>query len=414
MYRVTGSHLVASLKRHGSSRFASTSVIKQSSGGSFGGKSSQLPPLDVPLRGITLPPPLPDYVEPAKIKITSLPNGIKIASETSPSPAASVGLYINCGSIYETPESSGATHLLDLMAFKSTTNRSHLRLVREVDAIGGNVYMSASREQMCYTYDAFKAYVPEMVEVLIDSVRNPAFFDWEVKEQLQKMQADIAEVSDNPQYLLLEALHSAGYSRALAKPLVAPVSAVHRLDSSILEKFIYENYIAPRMVLVATGVEHDELVSIAEPLLSDLPGVKPPEDPKSVYVGGDYRCQADSAKTHVALAFEVPGGFYEEKTAIIATILKMLMGGGCFCSSGGLGNGIYSRLYLRILTNYQQIEFFSAFNSIYDRSGLFGIQAITVSLLYCVLMKPRKIALDASLVCLGNILHSLVSNMFIV
>lgn len=70
------------------------------------------------------------------------------------------------------------------MAFKSTTNRSHLRLVREVDAIGGNVYMSASREQMCYTYDAFKAYVPEMVEVLIDSVRNPAFFDWEVKEQV--------------------------------------------------------------------------------------------------------------------------------------------------------------------------------------------------------------------------------------
>jgi mitochondrial-processing peptidase subunit alpha len=37
---------------------------------------------------------------------------------------------------------------------------------------------------MCYTYDAFKAYVPEMVEVLIDSVRNPAFFDWEVKEQV--------------------------------------------------------------------------------------------------------------------------------------------------------------------------------------------------------------------------------------
>jgi hypothetical protein len=37
---------------------------------------------------------------------------------------------------------------------------------------------------MCYTYDAFKAYVPEMVEVLIDSVRNPAFLDWEIKEQV--------------------------------------------------------------------------------------------------------------------------------------------------------------------------------------------------------------------------------------
>uniref|UniRef100_A0A804R917 Peptidase M16 N-terminal domain-containing protein n=1 Tax=Zea mays TaxID=4577 RepID=A0A804R917_MAIZE len=69
------------------------------------------------------------------------------------------------------------------MAFKSTVNRTHLRLVREVEAIGGNVSASASREQMSYTYDALKSYTPEMVEVLIDNVRNPAFLDWEVKEQ---------------------------------------------------------------------------------------------------------------------------------------------------------------------------------------------------------------------------------------
>jgi mitochondrial-processing peptidase subunit alpha len=69
------------------------------------------------------------------------------------------------------------------MAFKSTVNRTHLWLVREVEAIGGNVSASASREQMSYTYDALKSYTP-MVEVLIDNVRNPAVLDWEVKEQI--------------------------------------------------------------------------------------------------------------------------------------------------------------------------------------------------------------------------------------
>lgn len=57
---------------------------------------------------------------------------------------------------------------------------------------------------------------------------------------------------------------------------------------------IQENYTAPRMVLAASGVEHEDLVSYAEPLLADLPKVPPPEVPKSTYVGGDYRCQADS------------------------------------------------------------------------------------------------------------------------
>ncbi|KAK3138221.1 hypothetical protein QOZ80_5AG0366000 [Eleusine coracana subsp. coracana] len=380
MYRAAGSHL-GPLKHHGATRFASTSVVTQSSGGLFswllGGKSSELPPLNTPLSGITIPQPLPDFVEPAKTKITTLPNGVKIASEASPSPSASVGLYIDCGSIYETPASSGASHLLERMAFKSTTNRSHLRLVREVESIGGNVTASASREQMSYTYDALKSYAPEMVEVLIDSVRNPAFLEWEVKEQLQKIKSEIAGVSSNPQGLLLEALHSAGYSGALAKPLMASESAVNRLDVSILEKFVYENYTAPRMVLAASGVEHDELVSIVEPLLSDLPNVKRPEEPKSVYVGGDYRCQADSLNTHIALAFEVPGGWNQERSAMIVTVLQMLMGGGGSFSAGGPGKGMHSRLYLRILNKYEHIESFSAFNSVYNNSGLFGIYAVT-------------------------------------
>ena len=55
-----------------------------------------------------------------------------------------------------------------------------------------------------------------------------------------------------------------------------------------------ENYTAPRMVLAASGVEHDELLYIAEPLLSDLPSTRPSEEPKSVYVGGEYRRQADT------------------------------------------------------------------------------------------------------------------------
>lgn len=56
--------------------------------------------------------------------------------------------------------------------------------MREVEAIGGNVTASASREQMGYTYDALKTYVPQMVELLVDCARNQAFLDWEVKEQV--------------------------------------------------------------------------------------------------------------------------------------------------------------------------------------------------------------------------------------
>lgn len=52
------------------------------------------------------------------------------------------------------------------------------------------------------------------------------------------MKDEISEASNNPPSLLLEAIHSAGYSGALANPLVAPESAIGRLDSTILEEFV--------------------------------------------------------------------------------------------------------------------------------------------------------------------------------
>ncbi|KAI9192469.1 hypothetical protein LWI28_023279 [Acer negundo] len=221
MYRTAASRLRV-LKGHvhgrlpASTRFASSSAVATntfSSGGIFswltGERSKSSPPLDFPLPGVSLPPSLPDYVESGKTKITTLPNGVKIASETS---------------------------------------------------------------------------------------------------ALLKLKSEVTEAFNNPQGLLLKAIHSAGYSGALANPLLAPESAINRLNSTILEEFVSENYTAPRIVLAASGVEHDQLLSVAESLLSELPSISRPEELKSVYIGGDYRCQADSGdqSTHFALAFEFP------------------------------------------------------------------------------------------------------------
>lgn len=56
--------------------------------------------------------------------------------------------------------------------------------------------------------------------------------------QLQKVKSEITEVSNNPHGLLLEAIHSAGYTGALANPLLAPESAISRLNGTILEAFV--------------------------------------------------------------------------------------------------------------------------------------------------------------------------------
>ena len=52
------------------------------------------------------------------VQVTTLPNKIRVATETTPGHFSSVGLYVDAGSRYEDPLTSGASHFLDRMAFK--------------------------------------------------------------------------------------------------------------------------------------------------------------------------------------------------------------------------------------------------------------------------------------------------------
>ena len=100
-----------------------------------------------------------------------------------------------------------------------------------------------------------------------------------------------------------------------------------------------ENYTASRMVLAASGVEHEELLSVAEPLLSDLPSVPRPEEPKSNYVGGDFRRQGESG-----VGINLIKGFLHllifllflfvpfQMMCILTYLLRTVTRAGCTCS----------------------------------------------------------------------------------
>lgn len=288
---------------------------------------------------------------------------------------ATLGLYVNSGSIYENPSCMGVSHLLEYMAFKATAHRTSLRLVREIEAIGGNVMASASREQMAYTVDTTKATVPEALEILTDAVLNPKFELWEVKEQIAKMQEDLKNLEDNPQTTLLEAVHSVAYNGGLGRPLIAPKSVVSALSPEMLHSFVNEHYTGPRMVLSGAGVEHSELVGFAEPLLSQVPSDASIPEPPSQYIGGDWRQFAAGPLTHGVLAFEYAGGWNDMKGSVVTTVLQYLLGGGGSFSAGGPGKGMHSRLYTRVLNQYHWMHNCTAVTSIYNNSGIVGIFA---------------------------------------
>lgn len=58
-------------------------------------------------------------------KVTTLPSGLRVATETTPfAQTATVGVWIDAGSRYETAANNGTAHFLEHLAFKGTTVRS--------------------------------------------------------------------------------------------------------------------------------------------------------------------------------------------------------------------------------------------------------------------------------------------------
>lgn len=87
------------------------------------------------------------------VKTSTLPNGVRVATESTPGHFSAVGVYVDAGSRFERPwvsGESGVSHLLDRMAFKSTSNRSSEQMTSEIEKLGGQVMCSSSRETIMY------------------------------------------------------------------------------------------------------------------------------------------------------------------------------------------------------------------------------------------------------------------------
>jgi mitochondrial-processing peptidase subunit beta len=83
----------------------------------------------------------PEYVLRAPTTdVTTLDSGLRVASETVlGSETATVGVFIDAGSRYETSRTNGAAHFLEHMAFKGTSKRTQEQLELEIENMGGHL-----------------------------------------------------------------------------------------------------------------------------------------------------------------------------------------------------------------------------------------------------------------------------------
>eukprot|EP00550_Attheya_septentrionalis_P000357 CAMPEP_0198291266 /NCGR_PEP_ID=MMETSP1449-20131203/8851_1 /TAXON_ID=420275 /ORGANISM="Attheya septentrionalis, Strain CCMP2084" /LENGTH=475 /DNA_ID=CAMNT_0043989883 /DNA_START=12 /DNA_END=1439 /DNA_ORIENTATION=+ len=322
----------------------------------------------------------PSYVLKApSTDITTMGSGLRVASETVVgAETATVGVWIDAGSRYETASNNGAAHFLEHMAFKGTDKRTQQQLEVEIENMGGHLNAYTSREQTVYFAKVFKDDVGRAVEILSDILLNSKLDPSAIERERDVILREMAEVNKQQEELVLDHLHATAFQgTGLGRTILGPEENICSLSKADLTDYISTHYTAPRMVIAGAGaIDHSQLCDLSEEHFGMLPtapkdGLEVAFDP-AVFTGSDIRVKFDSDNTaHVALAFE--GASWTSEYAFPLMLLQSMLGS--YDRASGLGKNVASRLCSEVASG-ELAHSISTFNTCYKDTGLFGIYAV--------------------------------------
>ncbi|KAI9098071.1 Metalloenzyme, LuxS/M16 peptidase-like protein [Phlyctochytrium arcticum] len=310
-------------------------------------------------------------------KVTKLSNGFTIATEANPNyQTATVGVWIDAGSRFETERTNGTAHFLEHMAFKGTKSRSQVQLETQIENMGGHLNAYTSREQTVYYAKALSSDVAPAVEILSDILQGSTLSQDAIERERDVILREAEEVDKQKEEVVFDHLHASAFQRSsLGRTILGPTKNIKSITREDLSDYISTHYTPDRMVLAAAGgVNHDALVKLAEQHFGKMEaGLSRPRQNKAAFVGSDLRARFDDHPTaHVAIAVEGVSWTSPDYWALL--VAQSIIGS--WDRSLGAAPHVSSKLAQQ-LHKWGLANSFMSFNTSYSDTGLFGVYAVT-------------------------------------
>ncbi|KAK1306484.1 hypothetical protein QJS10_CPA10g01955 [Acorus calamus] len=325
-------------------------------------------------------PKLHDYTSvlaKPETRVTTLPNGLRVATESNlANRSATVGVWIDAGSRYETEETNGTAHFLEHMIFKGTKDRTHQGLEEEIENLGAHLNACTSREQTIFYTNVMDKDVTKSIDILADILQNSRFDERRIEHERDVILREMKEIEDVPEEVIFDHLHATAFQYTpLGRTILGLEKNVKTITKAHLENYISTHYTTPRMVISAAGaVKHEDVVEQVKKLFTKLSSepttatqlvAKEP----AVFTGSEVRIIDDDIPiAKFAVAFN--GASWTDPDSIALMVMQTMLGSWDKSHGGGMHVG--SELVQKIAIN-EVAESIMAFNTNYKDTGLFGV-----------------------------------------
>lgn len=267
------------------------------------------------------------------MEVHSLKNGLTyIFEERRNTGVVAIQVWVNVGSKDEDDRVAGITHFIEHLIFKGTEKLKGNAFASRIEAMGGSVNAFTSFDNTVYHIVIPSRVFREGFDLLMESVRNPAFPVEEIAKERKVILEEIKMGEDDPQRKLFKELFSLSYhGEAYGKPVIGFSETVEKISRQDIVDYFRSHYVPSNQTVVITG---DFDITLGHTLMTEHfsgdPSVAPPPE-RHVPKGGpkgekEKVLERDLREKYIALAYPIPRRTSPDVPAL--DILGVILGDG--------------------------------------------------------------------------------------
>jgi predicted Zn-dependent peptidase len=305
-------------------------------------------------------------------RITTLENGVRVVTERVPSVrSVALGFWMATGSVSESDEQAGISHLLEHMLFRGTERYGSQEIDQIFDSMGAEINAGTDKEATSLYSRVLDRHLEQAFDVMSDMIWRPRFGELDAEREV--VLEEIAMYEDDPQDRVFDVLGKAIFgSHPLGRAVIGTADVVRAVTREQLAAFHAQRYLPQSIVIAAAGsIDHDALVqmarerSVAAPLPASANGHTGPAAPVALAPAPDFHRRArflekDTEQYHVCL-----GGAGIARDDERRFALRVL--------EGVLGGTSSSRLFQEVRERRGLAYSVFCFSSLYAHTGEIGL-----------------------------------------
>jgi predicted Zn-dependent peptidase len=264
------------------------------------------------------------------IKQHLLPNGTRLIYEKMEHVrSVAMGVWVDTGSVRETAENAGASHLIEHMVFKGTERRDAEQIAIEMDAIGGNINAYTSKENTCFYAKVLDEHLDLVSDVLSDITFHSVFDPEELKKEQGVVLEEILMNEDSPEDLSGEESNMLFFGdEALASPILGSKESVRAFTCESLLAYKSEFYVPNNIVVSVAGNFEEQALIDSVTKWFDIPASPRATEPiLQRYPGGKREKLVEKDVEQVHICMTLPGFARDSEGQYPLAVLSNIFGG---------------------------------------------------------------------------------------